>query len=392
MPFQFGTNWSRYADATADVLGPLFAYEAMVAFFLEAGFLGILLFGRKLVPPWAHFFAALMVAAGTIFSSFWILAANSWMQTPMGHTVVDGRFVPADWMAVIFNPSFPYRLGHTVVAFFVTTALTVLGVAAWHLRRRAHVDEARRTLGMTLGLLAVLVPLQIVLGDLHGVNTTEHQPIKVAAMEGLWDTQARAPAVLFAWPDEAAERNHYEIAIPALASLYLKHSFDAEVQGLKSVPPDDRPPVVPVFYAFRVMVGLGLLMLALVIWGGVLHFRGRLYDTPAFLRACTWMMPAGFIAVIAGWVVTEVGRQPWVVQGLLRTRDAVTPSLTTANVATSLAMYVIVYLVIFGAGLFYMARLARRGPSEHVEIRDARLDERPARPMSAAEQPRGSTP
>jgi cytochrome d ubiquinol oxidase subunit I len=333
-----------------------------------------------------------MVAAGTIFSSFWILAANSWMQTPMGHAVVDGRFVPADWMAVIFNPSFPYRLGHTVVAFFVTTALTVLGVAAWHLRRGAHVDEARRTLGMTLGLLAVLVPLQIVLGDLHGVNSTEHQPVKVAAMEGLWETQTRAPAVLFAWPDEAAERNQYEIAIPALASLYLKHSFDAEVQGLKSVPPADRPPVVPVFYAFRIMVGLGVLMLALVIWGGVLHFRGRLYDTPAFLRACTWMMPAGFIAVIAGWVVTEVGRQPWVVQGLLRTRDAVTPSLTAANVVTSLALYVLVYLIIFGAGIFYMARLARQGPSEHVAIRDARMNERPARPMSAAEQPRGSTP
>jgi cytochrome d ubiquinol oxidase subunit I len=392
MPFQFGTNWSRYSDAVADVLGPLFAYEAMVAFFLEAGFLGILLFGRKLVPPWAHFFAALMVAAGTIFSSFWILAANSWMQTPMGHTVVDGRFVPADWLGVIFNPSFPYRLGHTVTGFFVTTALTVLGVAAWHLRRGRHVDESRRTVGMTLGLLAVLVPLQVVLGDLHGVNTTEHQPIKVAAMEGLWQTRTRAPAVLFAWPDEAAERNAYEVSIPALASLYLKHDLDAEVQGLASVPAEDRPPVVPVFFAFRIMVGLGLLMLALVIWGGVLHFRGRLYDTPAFLRACTWMIPTGFAAVIAGWTVTEVGRQPWVVQGLLRTRDAVTPSLTTANVATSLALYAIVYLIVFGAGIFYMARLARHGPSEHVEIRDARMTERPARPLSAAEQSWASTP
>jgi cytochrome d ubiquinol oxidase subunit I len=385
MPFQIGTNWSGYADATADVLGPLFAYEAMVAFFLEAGFLGILLFGRKLVPPWAHFFAALMVAAGTLFSSFWILAANSWMQTPQGFTVLDGRFLPSSWLAVIFNPSFPYRLAHTVVAFFVTTGFVVLGVSAWHLRRQAHVTEARRALGMTLALLGALVPLQVVLGDLHGVNTAEHQPIKIAAMEGLWQTTKRAPAVLFAWPDAAAERNDYEIAIPALASLYLKHSFDAEVQGLTSVPPGDRPPVVPVFFAFRIMVGLGLLMLALVIWGGVLHVRKRLYDTPAFLAACTWMTPVGFVAVIAGWTVTEVGRQPWVVQGLLRTRDAVSPSLTPGNVATSLALYILVYLIVFGSGIYFSSRLARAGPRDHVEIRDARMTERPARPMSAAE-------
>jgi cytochrome d ubiquinol oxidase subunit I len=385
MPFQIGTNWSRYADATASVLGPLFAYEALVAFFLESGFLGILLFGRKLVPPWAHLFAAIAVGAGTLFSSFWILAANSWMQTPVGYTVVDGRFEPADWLAVIFNPSFPFRLAHTVTGFFVTTGLTVIGVAAWHLRRNRHVVESRRTLGMTFILLGVLVPLQVVLGDLHGVNTAEHQPVKVAAMEGLWNTQARAPAVLFAWPDETREQNHYEIAIPAIASLYLKHDLDATVQGLKSVAPPDRPPVVPVFFAFRAMVGLGLLMLALVIWAGVLHWRGRLFDTRVFLDACVAMMPAGFLAVLAGWTVTEVGRQPWVVYGLLRTHDAVSPSLTTGNVATSLALYAIVYLIVFGAGIYYMARVARAGPPDHVELRDARLGERPARPLSAAE-------
>jgi cytochrome d ubiquinol oxidase subunit I len=385
MPFQLGTNWSRYADATSDVLGPLFAYEAMVAFFLEAGFLGILLFGRKLVPPWAHFFAAVMVGAGTLFSSFWILAANSWMQTPAGHAVVDGRFVPQSWLAIIFNASFPYRIAHTVTGFFVTTGLVVVGVAAWHLKRGQHVPEARRMLGMTLVLLGMLVPVQVVLGDLHGVNTVEHQPVKVAAMEGLWDTQARAPAVLFALPDEAAERNRYEIAVPALASLYLKHDVDATVQGLKSVGPGDRPPVVPVFFAFRAMVGLGLLMLALVAWAGVLHLRGRLFDSRTFQNACIAMIPAGFVAVIAGWTVTEVGRQPWVVYGLLRTRDAVSPSLTAIDVALSLALYVAVYLVVFGAGIYYMARLARRGPPSQVEIRDALQNERPARPLSAAE-------
>ena len=326
-----------------------------------------------------------MMALGTLISTFWILAANSWMQTPGGHTIVDGRFMPADWLAIIFNASFPYRIAHTVTGFFVTTGFVVVGVAAWHLKHGRHVVEARRALGMTFALLAISVPLQVVLGDLHGVNTTEHQPVKIAAMEGLWETQARAPSVLFAVPDEARERNHFEIAIPALASLYLKHDFDATVQGLKSVPPADRPPVLPVFYAFRVMVGLGLLMLAMVVWAGILHWRGRLFDTRAFQNACIAMIPAGFVAVVAGWTVTEVGRQPWIVYGLMRTRDAVSPSLTGANVALSLALYVIVYLIVFGAGIYYMARVARAGPPEHVDIRDARLTERPARPLSAAE-------
>jgi cytochrome d ubiquinol oxidase subunit I len=385
MPFQLGTNWSRYADATANVLGPLFAYEALVAFFLEAGFLGILLFGRKLVPLWAHLFAAVMVGAGTLFSSFWILAANSWMHTPGGYAIVDGRFMPTDWLAIVFNASFPFRIAHTVTGFFVTTGFVVVGVAAWHLKRGQHVVESRRTLGMTFALLAFSVPLQVLLGDMHGVNTVEHQPIKIAAMEGLWETQARAPAVLFALPDEARESNAYEIAIPALASLYLKHDANATVQGLKSVAPDERPPVLPVFFAFRIMVGLGLLMLTVVIWAGILHWRGRLFDTRVFQNVCIAMIPAGFIAVIAGWTVTEVGRQPWVVYGLLRTRDAVSPSLTGANVAASLALYVLVYLVVFGAGIYYMARVARAGPPDHVDLRDARLSERPARPLSGAE-------
>ena len=385
MPFQFGTNWSRYTDATGNVLGPLFAYEGLIAFFLEAGFLGIMLFGRKRVPPWAHFFSAVMVAAGTLFSSFWILAANSWMQTPVGHDIVDGRYVPADWLAIIFNPSFPYRLVHTVTGFYLTTAFAVLGVTAWHLKRERHVAESRAVLAMTVTFIAIFVPIQIIAGDLHGINTMHHQPIKLAAMEGLWDTQARAPAVLFAIPDEEAERNHAEVSIPALASVYLAHSTDAVIKGLKEAPRADRPPVAPVFYAFRIMVGIGILMLSMALWGLWLRWRGRLYTTRAYQTACVVMLPAGFIAVLAGWTVTEVGRQPWVVYGLMRTRDAVSPSLTGSDVLASIVLYVIVYLIVFGAGIFYMARLARAGPPEHVEMREPSLDERPARPLSGAQ-------
>jgi cytochrome bd ubiquinol oxidase subunit I len=385
MPFQFGTNWSRYTDATGNVLGPLFAYEGLVAFFLEAGFLGIMLFGRKRVPPWAHFFSSIMVAAGTLFSSFWILAANSWMQTPVGHEVVDGRYVPADWLTIIFNPSFPYRLVHTVTGFYLTTAFAVLGVTAWHLKRGRHVEEARTVLDLTVIFIAIFVPIQIIAGDLHGINTLHHQPLKIAAMEGLWDTQARAPAVLFAIPDEKAEQNRAEVSIPALASLYLGHSTDAVIKGLKEAAPTDRPPVTPVFFAFRIMVGIGLLMLATAYWGLFLRMRGRLHTTRAYHNVCIAMLPAGFVAVLAGWTVTEVGRQPWVVYGLLRTRDAVSPSLTGADVLTSIALYFIVYLIVFGSGIFYMARLARAGPPEHVEMREPTLGERPARPLSGAE-------
>jgi len=385
MPFQFGTNWSRFSESGANIFGPLLAYEGMVAFFLESGFLGILLFGRKLVPPWAHFFAALMVALGTLFSSFWILAFNSWMQTPQGHVLTDGRFLPESWLAIIFNPSFPYRLMHTVTGFYLTTAFAVLGVTAWHLKRGQHVAESQRVLSMTVTFVAIFVPIQIVLGDLHGLNTLEHQPVKVAAMEGLWETQSRAPSVLFAIPDQAREQNHLEIAIPGFASVYLTHSRDGVVPGLKSAEAGDRPPVAPVFFGFRVMVGIGVLMLAVAIWGLWLRWRDRLFTTRAYLNACIAMLPAGFIAVLAGWTVTEVGRQPWIVYGLLRTRDAVTPSLTGADVLVSFLLYVIVYAVVFGAGIFYMAKVARAGPPSDVELRDAKLAERPARPLSAAD-------
>lgn len=385
MPFQFGTNWSRFTDATSNVVGGLMAYEVLTAFFLEAAFLGILLFGRKLVPQWVHVLAALGVALGTLLSSFWIIAVNSWMQTPTGHQMVNGRFFPTDMFAVIFSPSFPYRLTHTVVAFVVTTAFVILGVGAMYLRRQRHVEEAKVMLRMSLYFLTLMVPLQIVLGDLHGVNTLDHQPAKLAAMEGLWDTGRGVAASLFAWPDAQEETNHFEVAIPKLGSLYLTHSWDGEVQGLKAFPREDRPPVAIVYFAFRIMVGIGILMLLLVAAGWWQRQRGRLYSSPGFLRAALYAMPLGFIAVLAGWTVTEVGRQPWVVYGLMRTRDAVSPSLTADDVALSLAAYVLAYIVIFGGGFVLLRRLVMRGPPAAQGSDDENGPRgRSARPLSAA--------
>ena len=388
MPFQFGTNWSRFSDATADILGPLLAYEGLTAFFLEAAFLGVLLFGRRLVPPWAHFAAALMVAAGTLFSSFWILSANSWMQTPAGYDIVDGRYVPRDWIEIIFNPSFPYRLAHTVTAFYVTTAFAVVGVAAWLLRGGRFVAEARIMLSMTLWLLSVLVPLQIFIGDLHGLNTREHQPTKLAAIEARWETAREVPLTLFAIPDETTETNRFEIDIPYLASLILTHSWDGEIKGLKDWPREDRPPVAIPFFAFRVMVGIGLLMLALVAASWWLRLRGRLFDTGWFLRACLWMAPLGFVAVLAGWITTEVGRQPWTIYGLMRTADSVPPSLSGSHVLFSLLSYVTVYLIIYPAGLLVMARMVRKGP-DAVEADSPIESGRPERPTRVQVQPEG---
>ncbi|WP_425220067.1 cytochrome ubiquinol oxidase subunit I [Ralstonia solanacearum] len=385
MPFQFGTNWSRFSDAASNVIGSLMGYEVITAFFLEAGFLGVLLFGRKRVPQWAHVLAAVMVALGTVLSSFWILAVNSWMQTPVGFEVVDGRYFPTDLLAVIFSPSFPYRLVHTVTAFVVTTGFVVLAVGAYYLRRQRFVDESRIMVRMALFFLAVMVPLQIVVGDLHGLNTLEHQPAKLAAMEGLWETRTHVPASLFAIPDAQAEANRYEIAIPALGSLYLTHTWGGEVKGLKDFPREDRPPVIIVYFAFRIMVGVAMLMLALVVWGLVLHRRGRLLQADTYLHAATWGAPLGFIAVLAGWTTAEVGRQPWVIYGHLRTAQGVTPSLTAADVGLSLAGYMLCYLVIFGGGLTILLRLARGGPGGHnVEEPEFMAHERPARPLSAA--------
>lgn len=361
MPFQFGTNWSRYADITANVLSPLFAYEGLTAFFLEASFLGVLLFGRKLVPRWAHFFSALMVASGTLLSSFWILVANSWMQTPTGYKLIDGRFFPADWLSIIFNPSFPYRFAHNVIGFYITTAFVVIGVAAYLIRRNKFVGEGRVMFSMTFWLLTILVPLQIFLGDLHGLNTLKYQPAKLAAIEAHWLPEKRAPLTLFAIPDEKNEVNHAVIDVPLLGSIILTHDSNGLVPGLKQWPADQRAPVAIPFFAFRIMVGLGLIMLTLVLVGLLLRMRHRLFETIWFLRTCQFVATIGFLTVLAGWTTTEVGRQPWTVYGLLRTADSVAPSLTGLDVILSLASYMVVYLLIFPVGIILMGRIVRNG-------------------------------
>jgi cytochrome d ubiquinol oxidase subunit I len=381
MPFQFGSNWSRFSDATANVIAPLLAYEGITAFFLEAAFLGVLLFGRKLVPRWAHFFAAIMVAAGTLLSTFWIIATNSWMQTPAGYEIVDGRFYAVDWLAAIFSPSFPFRLMHTVV-----------GVGAALIRRGGFISEGRVMVGMTLWLLTALAPLQILLGDLHGLNTLATQPAKIAAIEARWDTTRAAPLTLFAIPDASAERNDFALDVPYLGSLILTHSLDGEIKGLKDFPVDERPPVAIPFFAFRVMVGLGLAMLAIVALGLWLRLRGRLFDSDAFLRLCQVCAPIGFVAVIAGWTTTEVGRQPWTVYGLMRTADSVSPSLSSGDVLISLAAYMAVYLVVFPAGAIVMARIVRKGPASAEEADAAIESGRPAAPITVEINARGPTP
>ena len=368
MPFQFGTNWSRLSDASANVIGPLMAYEGLMAFFLEAGFLGVLLFGRRLVPPWVHFFAALMVAIGTLFSAFWILATNSWMQTPAGYAFIDGRFYPRDWFEVIFNPSFTHRLAHTVLAFYVTTGFVVLGVGAYTLKRGRFLDEGKVMLTTALTLLGVLVPSQLIVGDLHGLNTRDYQPAKLAAIEALWETTASVPLTLFALPDQGAEKNLFAVEVPYLGSLILTHSVDGAVRGLKEFPPDQRPPVAIVFFAFRIMVGVGVVMLAVVAIGWVLRGRGRLFESEWYLRLCQLSIPLGFIAVLAGWTTTEVGRQPWTVYGLLRTADSATPSLAGSEVLLSLLFYAGAYLVIYPTGILYMLHLVREGPAEMLTL------------------------
>jgi len=385
MPFQFGTNWSRFVAATSNVIGGLMTYEVLTAFFLESAFLGVLLFGRKLVPQWAHALSATFVALGTLMSSFWILATNSWMQTPVGYTVVNGRFYPASMLAIVFNPSFPYRLAHTVTAFVVTTAFVILGTGAYYLLNGRAREESQVMVRMSLFFLTIMVPLQMVIGDAHGLNTLKYQPLKIAAMEGLWETGTRVPANLFSIPDDEAETNHFEISIPVLGSLYLTHDPNGLVHGIKDWPKRDRPVVPIVFFAFHLMVGLAMLMLAVIVWGLVLWRGRRLYDNRIWLRVCLCATPIGFITVLAGWTTTETGRQPWTVYGLMRTADSVTPSLTTIDVAVSLAIYVLSYLVIFGAGFILLRRLVRVGPVSASESdTDPGTDGRAARPLSAA--------
>jgi cytochrome d ubiquinol oxidase subunit I len=387
LSYEFGTNWSELSRRGGNVIGPLMSYEVLTAFFLEAGFLGIMLFGWKRVPKFVHFFATCMVALGTVISAFWILSANSFMQTPAGFRIDDmGVLHVADWWQVIFNPSFPYRFAHMVAAAYLTTAFIVAGIGAWYILRNRSVRHGRIMLGMALSLLVWLAPLQLVIGDLHGLNTLEYQPAKVAALEAHWETGRNVPLILFAIPDPKAEKNDYEISIPALGSLILTHEWDGEVKGLKSFPPEDRPnPIIP-FFAFRIMVGIGFIMIAVGIAGAVLWLTGRLFSSRWFLHLLTWVSPLGFLAVLAGWFVAEVGRQPWTVYGVLRTADAVSP-VPGGSVLASLILFVLVYGVVFGAGLFYIAKLVRRGPDETPPVPEEGEADLSHRPMAAAGNP-----
>lgn len=382
MSFQFGTNWSNFSQASANFLGPVLSYEVVTAFFLEAAFLGVLLFGRDKVPRGTHLFAALMVAVGTFISAFWILAANSWMHTPAGVEFQDGMLHVRSWTEAIFNPSFPYRFAHMAVASFLTGSFVVAGVSAWYLLKGHMVEANRKALSMCLWMILILAPAQAVIGDFHGLNTLEYQPTKLAAMEGNWERQAGAPLLLFALPDQEAQANQFEVGIPNLASIILTKSADGVVPGITETAVDEQPPVAIVFWTFRIMVGLGFAMIAFGIWGLVLRLRGKLYRPGLFHRALPLMIAAPFIAVVAGWFTTESGRAPWLVYGMISFSEGLTPSLSGAMALTSLIGYMLVYAVVYSAGGYYMWQLVKGGMDDTEPGADE-AGAHPKRPMSA---------
>ncbi len=389
MAYQFGTNWSEFSRFAGGVTGPLLTYEVLTAFFLEAGFLGVMLFGLSRVGPGLHFLSTVAVAIGTLISATWILASNSWMHTPQGHEIIDGRVVPVDWIAVIFNPSFPYRLAHMVTAAFLATALMVGGSAAWHLLRGRDSEPVRVMLSMAMWMLLAAAPLQALIGDAHGLNTLKYQPAKLAAIEAHWENHAGegVPLILFGWPDMQAEITRYKIEIPRAGSLLLTHSWEGEIPALKDFPPADRPNSTIVFWTFRVMVGLGFLMIALALLGLALRRGGRIHRSRAFLRFVLLMAPSGLVAILAGWMTTEIGRQPWIIQGLMRTGEGVSAHSAT-QLGISLTLFIVVYLTVFGAGTAYLLRLIGKGPvtdeaEEPMEGGPGR-PRHPGRPLSAA--------
>ena len=367
MSYQFGTNWSVFSDKAGPVIGPLMAYEVLTAFFLEAGFLGVMLFGINKVGRKLHFVATLAVAIGTFISAFWILSVNSWMQTPVGYEMNEvGQFVSAgSWWDIVWNPSFPYRLVHTLLAAYLTTAFTVGAVGAWHLLKDSKNPGARKMFSMAMWMAALVAPTQIFMGDLHGLNTLEHQPVKVMAMEGHYDSHPDgAPLILFGIPNSKEKRVDYAVEIPKASSLILKHDLNAPMDGLDTIDDADEPPVGIVFWAFRIMVGLGFAMLGIGLWSLIARVRKNLYDAKGLHRAALIMGPSGFIAVLAGWVTTEVGRQPFTIYGLLRTSESAAP-LDAPAVAASLLAFVVVYFIVFGAGIWYLFRLAAKPPEAH---------------------------
>src|SRR3954453_12632812 len=375
MEYQLGTNWARFGQIIGNTLGPLFAYEVLTAFFLEASFLGVMLFGWNRFPPWLHTMASVIVALGTALSGFWILAANSWMQTPAGFAIENGVTYPVSWFQIIFNPSFPSRFAHMMTATYITTSMVVAATGARYLLAGTFRTEAMTMLRMGLGMLAILAPIQAVIGDQHGLNTLEHQPAKIAAIEAHWEDTGPADLVLFAWPDMQGERNRAEIAVPHLGALILTHDWNGRFKGLKAFPREDRPPVAPVFFAFPAMVGLGLLMIAIGWIGCWLLWRRRIEAARWFLRPLTAAWPVGFIALLSGWMVTEIGRQPWIAYGVLRTAAAVSP-VTAAQVLVSLVLFVLCYFVVFSVGIWYIHRMIFKGPHTALPAPDT-LPNRP---------------
>ncbi|NBM81979.1 cytochrome ubiquinol oxidase subunit I [Proteus sp. G4404] len=365
MAYQFGTNWSFFSDFAGSITGPLLTYEVLTAFFLEAGFLGVMLFGWNKVGEKLHFFATCMAALGTLMSTFWILASNSWMQTPQGFEIVNNQVVPVDWLAVIFNPSFPYRLAHMGVAAFLASAFFIAASASWHLLKGNKTSAMKKMLSMSIWIILILAPIQALIGDMHGLNTLKHQPAKIAAIEGHWQNNPgeATPLILFGIPDMDEEKTKYALQIPYLGSLILTHSLDKQVPALKEFPKDDRPNSLIVFWSFRIMVGLGMLMILVGVWGTWLRYKKKLYQSNLFLRFTFLMAPSGLIAILAGWFTTEVGRQPWVVYGIQRTRDAVSAH-GEMHMSISLLIFFIVYGSVFGIGYAYMLKLIRKGAPE----------------------------
>jgi cytochrome bd ubiquinol oxidase subunit I len=385
MAYQFGTNWSYFSAFAGGVTGPLLTYEVLSAFFLEAGFLGVMLFGWNKVGPGLHFFATLMVAAGTLVSATWILASNSWMQTPQGYEIIGGRVVPVDWIKVIFNPSFPYRLAHMTIAAYLATALFVGASGAWHLIKGRGTPAVRTMFSMAMWMVLIVAPIQIFVGDQHGENTLKYQPAKIAAIEGHWQNKPgeSVPLILFGWPDMKDAETLDQVDIPHLGSLILTHSWNGTFPGLDDFPPQDRPDSTVVFWSFRVMVGLGFLMLFLGLWGAWHRWRGDMDRAPLFLRFAILMGPAGIVAILAGWITTEVGRQPWVVYNVMRTADAVS-NHSIIEITISLVLFILLYFAVFGTGVGYMLKLVAKGPDVIGVAPEPGMIQRPARPLSGA--------
>lgn len=378
MSYQFGTNWSVFSDKAGPIIGPLMGYEVLSAFFLEAGFLGIMLFGRERVGDRLHMAATVIVALGTLMSAFWILSVNSWMQTPQGYGINEvGQFIPLDWWAIVFNPSFPYRLAHMVLAAYLTTAFVVGGVGAWHLLRKHNEDNNHPSaimFSMAMWMALIVTPIQIVAGDMHGINTLKYQPAKVAAMEGHFDSfpEGRAPLILFGLPDDDAGVTRYKLEIPLLGSLILTHSLDVPIQGLDAFPENERPKSAMIFWTFRIMVAVGFAMLGIGLWSLWARRNRQLFSATWLHRAAVLMGPSGFLAVLCGWITTELGRQPFTVYGLLKTSDSVAP-LQAPAVAASLVAFILVYFFVFGSGTFYVMRLMNKRPSREIDIADIGL-------------------